>query len=194
MMDKDRIQLRSFAKLSFVDPFQALNDLKGIQSLLANSDTPEAIKNLRTNTLKSYREMVDASIFCVGLSAMMGHAVEFAYSEEQDYDFVCRWLDGSHENFHCIQLKELPPSTISKAELSSLLNSLTKYSDSRTSVAIKLNRNSAFSPSDIQLAQDFRMGGLWVFGAITPDKETWCLWGDFKTGPINEGSIFQYPR
>lgn len=179
-------------KLEFRDPRPFLVGLRNLESALAASDTPPRIKNLRTNGLKAWREARDAALFCYGMGQRIGQTVYFAPSESQDYDFVASWVVGSEQHLAPVQLKEVVPQDLNpKASLDQVLASLTKYVDSsELTVAIKLNQQGRFQPSELAPPKA-NIAALWVFGAITKDQSKWALWGNFLEQPA--GMTFGYP-
>lgn len=64
----NRIWLRAAEKLEFRDPGHILVKLRKIEHVLATSETPDKVKNLRTNKLKELREIREAALFCYGMS------------------------------------------------------------------------------------------------------------------------------
>jgi hypothetical protein len=151
---------------------------------------------MRTNGLKSQRELRDAALFCVGMTHNLGTDVWLAPVEAQDYDFVARWGIGEVQHFCPVQLKEVvPPHLNSTASIQDVLGKLSRYSNSNdVSFAIKFNQRVHFDPTSVQVPNDLTIGGLWVFGAITEDQSMWGLWGDFlQTGRETIGIRYSYP-
>lgn len=189
-------RLRHFGKLEYGDPHGFLVELRKAELSIDFSDTPEPIRTLRTNKLKSDREMRDAALFYVGMSDVLGAAVKFCPVEDQDYDFVATWVIDETQNFCPVQLKEVVPAHINQgASIAEVIGKLMKYKDSQDlQVAIKLNRIGRFDPAMIGLPDGLRIGGLWVFGACSADQSTWALWGDFmQTGRETLGHKYPYP-
>ena len=91
-----------------------------------------------------------------------------------------------------VQLKEVvPPELNNTATVQQRVNALTKYVDSEDlTVAIYLNRPVHFDPERL-VVPPLKIAALWVFGAISPDKEKWGLWGNFLEVP--QGTAFDYP-
>ena len=157
------------------------------------SDLPSNVKSLRTNALKEWRQAREAALFCVGIGQRMGQTVRLAKSEESDYDFVASWVTGDTWHFAPVQLKEVVPTDInSAASIQAAIDALpSKYVDSvELTVAIYLNQQVSFDPSDIRIPS-MRIGALWVFGGLAPDASEWGLWGDFLDEP--KGTRFAYP-
>lgn len=191
------IRLREFAKLEYCDPSKFLASLRVIEWAVATSSTPEPIKALRTQKLKSALEKRDAAIFCVGISKFTGFDIRFAHLENQDFDFITRWLDSDGTEHYCpVQLKEVvPPNLNARSSIQTVVDSLTRYVDSEdVTVAIKLNRPGRFEPSELKLPADLRIGGLWIFGSISADQSEFGLWGDFLSAtPAPQGLRYAYP-
>ena len=188
----NQIRIREFEKLEYRDPRPFLVKLRLLQEVVVNSETPEVVKNLRTNTLKRIRELRDTTIFTYGLSNIIGQTVFLAEREAQDYDFVTRTINDRSIFYTPLQLKEVPPDQLNqKSSVQSVVDSLTKYGDSDDLVvAIKVNRPIHFDPAAI-IIPHLRIGGLWVFSALAEDQSEWGLWGDFLRDQI--GMRFAYP-
>jgi hypothetical protein len=191
------VRLREFAKLAYGDPRGFLAELRNFEGAVAASPMPDRIKTLRTQRLKSGREMRDAAIFCVGISERFGYDVRFAPVEDQDFDFIVTWVDGDATRHFCpVQLKEVvPPHLNANATIQDLVNSLTRYVDSADLiVAIKISRSGRFDPATLQLPANLCIGGLWIFASISADQSEFGLWGDFlnNTEPP-KGTRFSYP-
>lgn len=178
------IALRTFSKLEYRDPQPILVRLRHFELELSASATPERVRKLRTNQLKSERELREAAIFCYLAGQRMGTTVGLAPGEEQDYDFVAAWSAQDQVCFATVQLKELPPeATAPSATLQGIISSLEKYTSSgELVVAIHLNRAISFDPSALAIPP-LQIAELWAFGATTPDQNTWALWGNLLRSP-----------
>ena len=188
----DRTWVRSAQKLEFKNPSLFLANIRGIERELATSDSPKKIKNLRTNSLKEWRELRDAALFCHGMGQRIGQTVYFAKGESQDYDFVASWVVGEEQHLAPVQLKEVvPPELNPEATLQKTVNALAKYVDSeQLTVAIRLNQQTRFEPAQLSIPP-LNIAALWVFAAISPDQSAWGLWGNFLEQL--ECSHFAYP-
>jgi len=189
----DRPWFRAAQKLKFHDPARFLADLRKIEVEVACSQTPERIRNLRTNGLKEAREQRQAALFCHGMGQRIGQTVFFAANEDQDYDFVASWVVEDKQHMAPVQLKEVvPPSLNPSASIDSIVAGLEKYSDSAgLTVAVHLNQAGRFESSSLQL-QHLRVASFWIFAAASPDQSQWILWGNF-TEPDAYGTRFIYP-
>ena len=189
----NKIQIRSFANLEYGDPHDFLIRLKSFELENDLLHTPKRIRTLRTNPLESVREIRDAALFCVGMSEFLGHKVYFSPSEAQDYDFVARYSDGFTIHYCPVQLKEIVPAELNPdASIQTIINKLINYSDlSSITVVIRLNRKERFEPVKVSIPENIKIGGLWVYGSISPDQREWCLWGDFCSG--DAGITYYYP-
>jgi len=193
----DTIRLRHFAKLQYGSARKILVALRELEYDIALSETPDRIKALRTNGLKSEREMRDAALFCLGMSYNLSTEVWFAPVEEQDYDFVASWEIAGIQHFCPVQLKEVVPTHLNpQASVQGIVEALLHYADSPdVAVAIKFNQRGHFDPATIVLPENLRIGALWVFGGLTEDQSEFGLWGDFlKTGAAAIGIRFPYPN
>lgn len=192
----DQLRLRQHSKREYGDPFGYLVELRKLESALPPS-VDERLRRLRTNSLKRARESRDAALFCAGMSARLGTLVQFAPVEDQDFDFVTTWfLDDTH-HFCEVQLKEVAPHDLDeKTSIDEVLKKLSKYSNSsELTVAVRWNRRGEFDPDNLEVPQDLALGGLWVFGCISPDQSKWALWGDFtRPRPDRLGIAYDYPR
>lgn len=188
----DWIWKRAAQRLQFRDPAPFLVELRKFEQLVTVTATSKKVKNLRTNSLKEWRELREAAIFCYGMSQRIGQTVYFARGESQDYDFVASWITESVKHFARVQLKEVVPQELNaKASIEATIATLGKYANSKElTVAIHLNRQMRFEPSAI-LAPRLYIAALWVFGAIKSDQSEWALWGNFLKNP--GGTRFGYP-
>lgn len=195
-MTPSRIRQRSYSKLTFGDPKGFLTALHPLEVAVSMTNLPPRVKNLRTNSLKSQRERIDAAIFCVGMSQALGLEVRFSMVEEQDHDFVATWSDSQTQHFVPVQLKELVAAELNpEASITSLFGKLTQYADcDDLAVAIKWNRPARFEPSQVEVPSGVRVGEIWIFAAIAPDQSKWGLWGDFVRGGVENGIVFEIPR
>ena len=108
------------------------------------------------------------------------------------YDFVASWVVGETQHLAPVQLKEVVPEELNaKASVQERVNALSKYVGSEDlTVAIYLNQSVHFDPAKLVVPR-LKIAALWVFGAISPDKEKWALWGNFLEEP--QGTQFAYP-
>lgn len=175
----DTAALNEAKTLIYRDPEIALLEIRDIEILAAVAHVSDAVRTLRTNDQKSFREYRQAAIFCYGISLHLGTKVLFSPTERNDYDFIATWQDGEVQNFAPVQLKELVPTHLNPAiTLDELVTKLTKYKSSTDlTVVIFLNRDSSFSPSEFKLPLDIKIPGLWVVARIGEDR--WRLVGDF---------------
>ena len=193
----DRIRARKFGQFAYGDPRGFLVELRKVEASLGEHSMPDRVRRLRTNGLKSEREMRDAALFCVGLSERFGLQIKFAPVEDEDFDFVATWLAEETQHFCAVQLKEVAPEDLNPASsIDDALSSISKYSNPHDlTVAIRVNRTTRFDPALICVPNDLTLGGLWMFGCIAEDQSKWAVWGDFMTprvGPV-VGTAFEYP-
>ena len=185
--------LRAAQKLQFYDPARFLADLRKLEIEVATSQTPDRIRNLRTNELKEARERRQAALFCHGMGKRIGQKVFFAASEDQDYDFIASWIVDDHQHIAPVQLKEVVPQSLNPfASIESVVAALEKYTDSpRLTIAVHLNQFGRFEPSSLQL-QHLRVASFWVFTSASSDQSQWNLWGNFTENDAY-GTRFNYP-
>ena len=183
---------RELQHLEFRDPGPFLVRLREIEPVIAISDLPTKVKNLRTNLLKRSRELREAALFCYGMAQKIGQPVYLAPSESQDYDFVASWVVDDTQHLAPVQLKEVVPHRLNPyASIQEIINGLSMYVDSEDlTVAIHLNQGSHFEPRNLVIPP-LKIAALWVFAAISRDQTAWGLWGNFLEAP--EGIQFDYP-
>jgi hypothetical protein len=188
----NEINLREWEKLDYFNPEFILRELKKIEIKYADAPIGQKVRNLRTNNLKAIREGREAALFCIGISKYMGKKVNFSPTEQSDFDFVVRWLEGDTMNYTPVQLKELVPEHLNPvAELNHLLSKLIKYTDSsRLIVAIHINRTIHLDISALDVPK-FKLAGLYTFASVSKDQKNWVLHGDLL-GNIQE-TPFEYP-
>ncbi|MEZ5852952.1 MAG: hypothetical protein R3D68_20145 [Hyphomicrobiaceae bacterium] len=192
----DLIRARQFSSYQYGDPRGYLVELRKAEVALGSSVMPERVRRLRTNGLKSEREMRDAALFCVGIGERCGLQIRFAPVEDEDFDFVSTWSAGESRHFCCVQLKELVPDDLNrKASIEDVLKTLSKYQNATDlTIAIRLNRDISFDPASLKLPEQLKLGGLWVFGSVSEDQSRWAVWGDFASAvPEPFGTVFEYP-
>ena len=185
--------LRAVQKLKFRDPARFLADLRKIEVEVAYSQTPERIRNLRTNGLREAREQRQAALFCHGMGQRLGQTVFFAANQDQDYDFVACWVVEGKQHMAPVQLKEVVPQSLNPlATIELIVAGLEKYCDSAgLTVAVHLNQAGRFEPGSLKI-RHLRVASFWVFAAASPDQSQWNLWGNF-TEPDAYGTRFIYP-
>jgi hypothetical protein len=188
----DRSRLRAIQRSEFRDPKRFLVEIRKLESRVVASDLSAKAKQLRTNSLKEWREIREAALFCLGMGQRIGHPVFLSRGESQDYDFIATWVAEETQHFAPVQLKEVVPADINAAaSIEGVIRSLTKYVDSEDlTVAIYLNQQVRFDPRTVVVPR-LPIAALWVFGSISPDQSEWGLWGNFLEEP--EGSRFAYP-
>jgi hypothetical protein len=176
-----------WTKLEYFDPEIVLPKLRKIREHMSDTDTPEKIANLRTNTLKNYRESWDAAIFSQLLSLTIGQKILFSRYEDSDFDSIFTWNDNGTQCYAPIQLKELVPEyTNTTATLNDILIKLCKYSGhDDLIVGIKLNRRKAFDLTKIS-TENLPIYELWMFGATSEDQSHWRLFGEFMSGTAEQ--------
>jgi hypothetical protein len=187
----NRTALRVFESLDFREPSSFLIQLHQFECEVAKTDTPARLRTLRTNGLKEWREVREAAMFCYLMGQRIGETVYMARGENQDYDFVASWTQGDTRNFAPVQLKELVPLSLNpESSIEKLLAALPKkYVDSHDlTVVIHLNQRNQFDLAALEIPA-LSIGGLWMFGATTPDQSAWGLWGDFLHNPTHTAHV-----
>lgn len=167
--------------------------LRELSLVVAASNAPPKVKSLRTNELRSPREMRSAALFCYGLVKLIGRHVSVAGVEAQDFDAVGRWDFEGTVLYSPIQLKEVVPAHLNpKASLEVEVSKLVKYVDSTDlTVVIYVNRLTQFDMREFKVPSGLRIAALWVIAALDPHQSEWGLWGDFLCEP--QAGRFLYP-
>ena len=173
-MAQDRV--REMSKLEFRDPAEVLREFRRVELEMARHsragtlDMRTSAQALRTNALKTHREMRTAALFCYGMSIASKKKILFSPVERDDYDFVASWLNEDTQHLAPVQLKELVPTHLnSEQTLEELLEKAkNKYPNSDDlTLAIHMNRVGHFDPSNIHFDRDIRLAGIWAFCAIS---------------------------
>jgi hypothetical protein len=185
-------RLRSWAKRAFYDPEPALRALRALEVDLSATSTPELIRRLGTNKLKSDREARDALIFAFGMRTVVGAPVLVAPGETEDCDFITVATVDDTSHYTCVQLKELAPEDLNPSQtLEQLIRGLQDLPKSDTVLAIHLNRRGSIPLSDL-VAGRVPFSELWFFWASDPTLTRWHLFGDAMAAPALHS--FDYPE
>jgi len=171
-----------------------LVEMATVERSIALADIDPRVKHMRTNELRKVRELRSACLFCHGMGEVMGRGFGVAHSETDEYDAVATWIKDDTQSFAPIQLKELPPAELNPAAtVQEIIESLSKYTAAPDlTVAIHLARAVSFTPSDL-VFPPLGVAAIWVFGAITPDRSRWAIWGNFLDPEGWEAREFSYP-
>ncbi|MES2324099.1 MAG: hypothetical protein V4633_17715 [Pseudomonadota bacterium] len=177
---------RDWLSLEYHDPVHILRGLREIAIDIGRTSTPEAIRNLRTNSLKPYREGRQAALFCYGLSQRLGTRVRFALQGRQDHetDAIGFYAIDGKAFFLPIQIKELPPAGINPLiALQDVLSKVGTHYAGTTDmiVAIHVNRDVRIVISELKIPEN--IAELWLFGATDESQNTWFLIGDLISQP-----------
>ena len=188
----DRAELNKAKSLLYRDPALTLRELRTIEATTADLDLRPEVRHLRTNDLKQVRELRQAALFCYGMSSRMGLEVRFSPTEASDYDFIATWASDEYRHFAPVQLKELVPETLNPhSTIQNLVDGLSKYSSSQDlTVAVFLNRNGTFTPSELRIPI-LSIAALWFVSCVSPDQSKWRLIGNFIEMP--DTTDFMYP-
>ena len=185
------IRIRSWARRQFYDPEPVLRQLRSLEGALSQTDTPELIRRLRTNKLKTDREARDALVFAHGMATALRRKVFVAPGEIEDCDFVTRTQADDSEVFSCVQLKEFAPHDRNPSQtFESLVEELSAFPQSDAVLAIYLNRRTQMDLATLATVR-VPFAELWYFWATTPDATEWRLYGDAMGNPSLHA--FYYP-
>jgi hypothetical protein len=184
---------RQWATLEYRSARDYLVNIVPLRAALAISNTDERIANLRTNSLKTGRELWQACLFAHGIgSSVLGTEVYLAPVEDQDFDCIAQYIVGGTRHYTPIQIKELVPAELNPyASLKAELGKLGKYADSQDLVvAVYLNREFRFELEAVAIPQT-NVAELWLFGAVSPGASQFMLWGNMLKDPASYA--YQYP-
>lgn len=175
---------REWLAYEFHDARAVLLKLNELEREIAGITMDDRVRRLRTRSLRPYHERRQAAIFCYGMGVVCGTQVAFAPVENEDFDCIACWMNGDHQVFTAIQLKELPPSDLNPtATLDSELQKLTKYARSHDLVvAFHVNRRTNVTFSDLVIPK-LPISELWFFGSVAPDGREFMIWGNALADP-----------
>jgi hypothetical protein len=154
------------------------------------------VKGLRSTALKRERELVEACLFCHGLSCRMGEPVWVVDTpEDYDYDFVAVREISSDNYFTRIQLKEVVAEHRNQnASIQSTIDELVKkYPAPDLTVAVRVNQTTMLDLDEITIPPTLRIGALWVYGGALPDGSRWLIAGNLMEPEPNLAWLFDYP-
>jgi hypothetical protein len=109
--------LKRWESLKYKNSTEWLKQLREIELKSTSLNLDDRVRALRTNKLKIWRESRQAALFCHGISKRLGHPIDIAMCEDQDYDFVARYeTPGVYMNYIPVQLKEFVPDYLNLAQ------------------------------------------------------------------------------
>lgn len=183
----DKIKLRGWEKLSYIDPTKYLIGLGSLSQSVDFSGYPEEVLDMRLRSLEHHRETREAAIFSHGLSqCVLENHVDFAMSEDSDYDFITRTVYDDKVVYVPVQTKELPPESIYSKSIESELEKLTKYARSDDLVvAYHLNREMNINMKKLEIPK-LNIAGIFFFGKISSPNNRWFMYGG-KLGEFGGG-------
>ena len=185
-------RVRAWSRRDFFDPAPVLIALRLVEIELAQSDTPDLVRRLRANRLKTDREGRDALLFAHGMSVAAGATVFVSPGESEDCDFITRFNVDDTAHFSCVQLKELVPEDRNPTQtFEGLIAQLQGLPPSDAVLAIRLNRRQQIPLAELAAAR-VPFAELWYFWASSADSSSWSLYGDVLTSP--QLHSFEYPR
>jgi hypothetical protein len=179
----DRAWLNYIAKLPLITP---------IDNLKSRPRIPQ-VKRRRAIPSQREREIVDACIFCSGLSRLMKREVWVIDDEDADYDFVAFWHDDyGNDCFVPVQLKEVVPTHLNPhASIQSVIDSLAKYGSPNLSVVIRVNQRITLDLDEITIPSR-HPAALWVCAPASEDGSRWLIAGNLVE-PEPNLILFDYP-
>ena len=184
---------RSWSSLSYLDPEKVLVNFHQVANDYPLDEIAYKVRSLRVRELRKVQESRQAALFAFGLGKCLEVPIQYALSEEQDYDAIVRYQLESGVIYLPLQLKEWVPDFLNpKSTLQSELDKLGKYVDSSDlAVAIHLNRDANVQVKDLELPVG-KVGGLWFYGAVEPQQAKWFTFGNLLI-PGAEYHEFLYP-
>ena len=190
----ETLRVREFSQFDYKCPRTWLQNLRELEQLAVRSALPYEVRSLRTHRLRYWNETRQAALFAYGMSNRMPNfQFDFACIEGADYDAVVRWRRENERFFTPIQLKEYVPVELNaNATLEGLLEGLSQYScSSDLVVVVYLNRRFRLRMSPIY-CPPLKLGGVYLMGAIAPDKRRWLLVGNMLEQHAGI-SVFDHP-
>jgi hypothetical protein len=185
-------RVRAWSRRGFFDPAPVLVALRLVEIELAQSDTPDLVRRLRTNWLKTDREGRGALLFAYGMSVATGAPVFVSPGESEDCDFITRFNVNDSAHFSCVQLKELVPEDRNQTQtFEGLIAQLQRLPPSDAVLAIRMNRREQIPLAELAAAR-VPFAELWYFWASSADTGSWSLYGDALTNP--QLYTFEYPK
>ncbi|MFT6200930.1 MAG: hypothetical protein ACJAZJ_000106 [Candidatus Endobugula sp.] len=116
----------------------------------------------------------------------MENYVDFAMSENSDYDFIARTVYNDRVVYVPVQTKELPPESICSKSIESEPDKLTKYARSDDLiVAYHLNREMNINMKTLEIPK-LNIAGIFFFGKISSPSNRWVMYGG-KLGEFGGG-------
>ena len=187
----DRAWLNDIAKHPRINPTDVLKQF----GPLTGGASPK-VQGLHARALpKRKREIVEASLFCYGLSCRMERPVWVVDDENADYDFVAvQGINGDNQ-FSPVQLKEVVPKYRNKeASVQSIIDRLARYPVSAgLTVAIRANQQTMLDLDRITIPPALSIAALWIYGAASQDGSRWVLSGNLIEPEPNLIWTFDYP-
>src|SRR5947208_3342522 len=190
----DSLRIREFSRFVYKSPRAWLQNLREIEQTVVRSPLPYEVRSLRTHRLRYWNETRQAALFAYGMSQRMpDFEFDFACAEGADYDAIVRWRREDEQFFTPIQMKEYVPEELNaNATLEALLENLSRYpASSDLVVVVYLNRRFRLRMWPIY-CPPLRLGGVYLMGAIAPNKWKWILVGNLLDQYAGI-SIFDYP-
>ena len=180
MKPLNQITRRKWQALKWRDPRTDLVALGRLQGRLRCAK----FEDLRDRDLKSAREPLQAALFCYFISYALKTRIEYAMSEDEDYDCVFRRKVDGATGYTPVQLKEIVPSRIDpKASIKTGLENLKKYRTSdHTVVAFHVNHSGYFDYHSMPKPET-SFAEIWFYGPLTSDLFLWELYGDLLHQP-----------
>jgi len=174
----DKIKLREWTRLSYIDPTKYLKGLSSLNHSVDLSGFPDQVLDMHLRSLEHHRETREAAIFSHGLSqCVLGNHVDFAMSEDSDYDFITRTVYDDEVVYVPVQTKELPPESICSKSIESELEKLTKYARSDDLVvAYHLNREMSINMKKLVIPE-LNIAGIFFFGKMSSPNNRWFMYG-----------------
>ena|SRR5277367_912003 len=166
----DRAWLNDIAKRPRINPTDVLKEIGPLKE-----GVDRKVRGFRAPRLKRKREIIEACLFCFGLSCRMERPVWVVDHEAFDYDFVAVSENNGNNFFAPTQLKEVVPNHLN--QLSSVQSVIDKVAHAYPAspdltVAIRINRHIMLDLDRIDISR-LSVAALWLYGASSRDGSHW---------------------
>ena len=183
---------REWQVLQYREPRAILLKFDEFENQILDQDLPEDVRSLRVRPLRSAHYLRQAALFCYGMSCTSRLNVEFAIFEDKDFDCIARWRDSDTLHYCPIQLKELVPAHVNATANPEIeLAKLSKYADAEDLVVAFYVNREVHLEFPLPVPANIAVSELWIYGATSPDRRHWMLYGDVLGTPMRHE--FEYP-
>ena len=165
----------------FLDPMHILTDLDALERAMTRFGQGKSDNERR----QLREEIVQAAVFCAGMSQLWKRGVRFLPGEQLGADAVLAIDYGDHEELGLLQLKQFAPR--STVELQGLIDKAAakRYNDpERLYLALAVNRSGELDLGALKTdALKDHFVEAWAFGRLDGDRTKWFFSGDLLDNP-----------